>query len=1053
MTNVTFRMFGPPSLTRAGRVIRLHSSKATALLAYLVCEPETPHSRERLTALLWADATQSSGRQNLRQAIYSLRRSLSDLAKSCLVTDRDTVTFHRHPYFFVDVQAFSRFTTQEPASYQSIDELLKAIALYRGTLLEGLALSDCPTFDEWLFLERERFGRQAIRLMQFAVDSLLAAGAVNDALPLGHRLLALDNLNEGAHQRLMQIYAAQGDGDAVARQYRICAEILMAELGVEPTAATAALRDELAATASVSTATTAVTTAVTTTVQPYVPPVSASSFFGCDNELAAMSATLREAIAGQVSLLFVHGESGIGKSRTVLEFIRRAAEERPLIWREGACYEAEYSAPYTMWADVVGTLNRPQWRDRLNSLPDVWRSQLARLAPGLAQAAEPPVDLSAPESQLRLMQGVVQCLIHLAQAAPLILFFDDIHWADATSLELLHYAARHCLTQPILIVAAFSPEIAVDNPSLQAFSSKTAPASVEVRSVTDADIAQFMAMWELPTSREIRWQLHQQCDGNRFMLVEMLRMLRDGNKTPLDLSVHASYDGTLPMPSSVQTLVKARLDGLGNAERRLLAATAVVGRPCGLALLQRVCGQQEMDLLDHVKHLVQRAFLYEMINETGGSLAFSHSFVRRVVYDEMSLFQRQTLHRRTAETMLALSEESMVPIADEDIAYHYEQASHPDASIYLCRAAEQAAALFALPHATALYERALANASLSNGSLGNDAVRRYRVLLAREALLDQQGRRAEQEKAIAALLVQAEAMGDPRCLAAALVRQAGHLNAVRQADRSIVVAEEALALYRQEDDSAGEAQALRELGFLYWSAGNNGIALDYGRSALQLHRKLGDISGEASALHNLAEIYRALQSPRQALAHYQQALDLQWAEQDHRRQGLTLYGMAHALRQQGDPDGALIRYDQALIQTQAAGDRLMKSRVHHALASLNTESGDLTCALENLQQAVTISEETGYAAGVAHSLFGLSYLYTLLDQPEAAREVLHDALVWFELMDDQEGTRLVSARLEQLETDPVRAGRPPEHFGWIRTHVTLPEGKVYCEFESPGRRK
>ena len=1042
MTTVKFRMFGPPSLTRDGRVIRLHSSKAMALLAYLVCEAEMPHSRERLSALLWADATQSSGRQNLRQALYSLRRSLGDLSKSCLATDRETVTFHPHPDFFADIQAFSRLATQESPSYQSTDELLKDVALYRGTLLEGIALSDCPVFDEWLFLERERFGQQAIGLMQLAIDQLLAAGAVNDALPLGHRLLALDSLNEGSHQRLMQIYAGLGDGDAVVRQYRVCADILMAELGVEPMAATAALCDELATASSTSTSTSA-----TVAAQPYTRPVSASSFLGCDDELAALSTILREAIAGQDSLVFVHGESGIGKSRTVHEFIRRVVEERAVIWLEGACYEAEYSAPYTMWADVVGTLNTPQWRGQLNGLRDVWWNQLARLAPGLAQAAEPPIDLSAPESQLRLMQGVVQCLNHLAQAAPLILFFDDIHWADTASLELLHYAARHCLAQPILIVAAYSPELAVDNSSLQAFSSKTAPTSIEIRSVTDAEIAQFLEAWDLPVSREIRSQLYQQCDGNRFVLVEMLRMLRDGGKIPLELSGQAGYDA-LPVPSSVQAIVQTRIDTLNHTERRVLAAMAVVGRPCGLALLQHICGQQEMDLLGHVELLMQRAFLYELTDDASGSVAFSHSFVRRVAYDEMSPFQRQTLHRRTAEALLAQSKSPMEPVADEEIAYHYEQAGHPDSYVHLCRAAEQAAALFALPHATALYARALANESLAN-----DTARRYEILLASEALLDQQGRRAEQKEAIAVLLAQAEAMGNPRCLATALVRQAGYLNAVRQADRSIAVAEEALALYRQEGDSAGEAQALRELGFLDWSASNNGIALEYGRSALQLHRKLGDISGEATALHNLAEIYRALQSPRQALAHYQRALDLQWAEQDHRRQGLTLYGMAHALRQQGDQDGALIRYDQALVQTQAAGDMLMRSRVYHALASLNTEVGDLTCALDNLQQAVTISEGIGYAAGVAHSLFGLSYLYTLLAQPDAAREVLQDALVWFDLMEDQEGAGLVSAKLEQLETDPGHAGQPPENVSWIRTHVTLQEGKVYCEFESPGRRE
>lgn len=130
----------------------------------------------------------------------------------------------------------------------------------------------------------------------------------------------------------------------------------------------------------------------------------------------------------------------------------------------------------------------------------------------------------------------------------------------------------------------------------------------------------------------------------------------------------------------------------------------------------------------------------------------------------------------------------------------------------------------------------------------------------------------------------------------------------------------------------------------------------------------------------------------------------------------------------------------------------MTSRVHHALASLTAENGDTDIALGHLQRAVEISQEIGYAPGVAHSLTGLSYLYARSHQPDAARAVLQDALYWFQLMEDQAGIEVVSTRLKQLEDDPDSIIEPPSQMGWVKTHVTLSEGKVYCEFESPSAR-
>ena len=120
------------------------------------------------------------------------------------------------------------------------------------------------------------------------------------------------------------------------------------------------------------------------------------------------------------------------------------------------------------------------------------------------------------------------------------------------------------------------------------------------------------------------------------------------------------------------------------------------------------------------------------------------------------------------------------------------------------------------------------------------------------------------------------------------MRRAGYQNDTGQNLLSKQAAEEALSLYRIVDDKQGEAQALRELGFLYWSATESGLALDYGRQMLRLHRLISEIDGEASALHSLSEIQRGLGSSSRAIALCEQSLKQSWARQDPQRQSLSL---------------------------------------------------------------------------------------------------------------------------------------------------------------------
>ena len=168
--------------------------------------------------------------------------------------------------------------------------------------------------------------------------------------------------------------------------------------------------------------------------------------------------------------------------------------------------------------------------------------------------------------------------------------------------------------------------------------------------------------------------------------------------------------------------------------------------------------------------------------------------------------------------------------------------------------------------------------------------------------------------------------------------------------------------------------------------------------------------------------------------------------------GLTFYSMAHALRELGNLRGALTDYQRALALCQASGDQLMLSRVHHTLAGLQWEMGFPDQALAHLQHALRISREIGYGPGIAHGLMALGQFHAQQGERQTARRHFEEAITWLRLTEDQLGLAETQARLEALEQGILAGMDRPTAAGWVKSHVVLAEGKVYCEFESPMAR-
>ena len=205
MRPLTLRLFGPGVLRAGGAILRTHSARTLALLAYLVLESDRPHSRTRLAELLWEGVPVDSSRQSLRQALYSLRTLVGGQLGKCLHVEPDWVQFDcpvQDAPLDIDVTRFL-------AAVRSTDEGLwrEAAALCNAPLLEGRRLESCTRFETWLHETRERLHALAMHNLGRLVVGHMARSEWEAASGYAHAMRELDPTNEAGSQLLLRIYA------------------------------------------------------------------------------------------------------------------------------------------------------------------------------------------------------------------------------------------------------------------------------------------------------------------------------------------------------------------------------------------------------------------------------------------------------------------------------------------------------------------------------------------------------------------------------------------------------------------------------------------------------------------------------------------------------------------------------------------------------------------------------------------------------------------------------------------------------------------------------
>jgi predicted ATPase len=448
-------------------------------------------------------------------------------------------------------------------------------------------------------------------------------------------------------------------------------------------------------------------------------------FVGRQREMQALRAALEDSLSGRGGLVMLVGESGIGKTRTAQQFAVHAAQYGvQVLW--GRCYEEPGAPPFWPWVQALRAYVQAHDTATLRAEMGAGAADIADIVPEvrvhLSDLQPPPHFEDPAQARFRLFDSIGSFLHRAAERQSVVLFLDNLHWADAPSLRLLTFLAPELEASRVLVVGSYRDvELSRQHPLSNTLGELTRQPRFQrlrLRGLNREDVRSFLeAVFAIPPAPQLVAALHDQTEGNPLFLTETVRFLaQEGVLTRERVHLYKPPGQSLEhslrvrIPEGIREVIGQRLNRLSQGCNQMLSIAAVIGREFSLEEVSAVLdAEAEEPILEMLDEAVA-ARVVEELPQVTGRYQFTHALIRETLYDELTTARRLRIHRRIGEAMEGLYAGHLEPHLAQ-LAYHFGEAAQGNgadkAITYAVWAGERSVALLAYEEAVRFYQMAL----------------------------------------------------------------------------------------------------------------------------------------------------------------------------------------------------------------------------------------------------------------------------------------------------------------------------------------------------------
>ncbi|MEM7028362.1 MAG: adenylate/guanylate cyclase domain-containing protein [Chloroflexota bacterium] len=745
-----------------------------------------------------------------------------------------------------------------------------------------------------------------------------------------------------------------------------------------------------------------------------------SVLVGRQSELATLHKALTSPPKPQGCVVSLVGDAGIGKSRLIRE-LQDIPESEAICWAHGQALSYGQQASYRIIQDLLlnllGIASEEDTLQRAHivqqEIARLFADQASQIYPYLAhlldieltdESREKVIYLTGDALQERVLQAVEQYFIYKSAESPLSLIFDDLHWADPSSLQILQrllpLTQHHALACYLLYRPMHDSRIWQFHQDLNASATAFNTVFVQVPPLALSESIELVEnlMGGHTSTAEVRHLIVRRAEGNPFYIEEVIRSLLDkgclfyADDDPE--CIMATGIAEITIPDTLQGVITARIDQLDFDAKRLLQIASVLGRTFDQEMLADVLQglanaslvpptTAQTDILPQLQNLQQLGLIKVKEEGLKREYAFQHVFSQESVYESLLRSDRVQIHQCIGEILEQKYEDNPADVILE-LAYHFESSLNKPAALkYLQMAAAKASDAFANAEARDLYQRALTFYDPDDPA---EFLSRWQIQADLEVIYNRLGERDNQVTILDTMQAMADTMADPYYQAISQHRRANYFDRIADYQESAQAAETALHLAQLAQNKKLEAHSLNLLAQASWRRFDYDKVQTWANQALQSLQSDRNKAIRLTSLRHLGRSTYRLGQYDLALNYMKQALKLAHHIDNRFDEAQSYLILGWIYQRLGDYDLAQTQYQLNLDIRQTIGDRYGEAEALSHLGWLAFDQGLYQNGAAHCQTALAISRQIGDRENEAYALSGLGLALEGMESFTEAKE-------------------------------------------------------------------